>query len=133
MARRCGETKLVVNAIAAHHDDVPMESVYAVLVQVADAMSAGRPGARRETFDRYIERLQRPKNLHLVVTPNHAKVVDQFLADLRECADAVRDQPATESGEPALYGAIDSVADDQPINELVLGFIDSLTRVDDAT
>jgi len=59
IARRCGENKVVVNAIAAHHDDVPMESAYAVLVQVADALSAARPGARRETFDRYIERLQR--------------------------------------------------------------------------
>jgi len=78
-----------------------------------------------------IERLQRPKNLHLVVTPNHAKVVDQFLADLRACADEVRDRPATESGEPALYGAIDSVDDDQPVNELILGFIDSLTRVEE--
>jgi ribonuclease Y len=59
LARRCGESPVVVNAIAAHHDDVPMESVYAVITQVSDALSAGRPGARRETFDRYIERLQR--------------------------------------------------------------------------
>jgi ribonuclease Y len=50
---------VIVNAIAAHHDDVPMESVYAVVTQISDALSAGRPGARRETFDRYIERLQR--------------------------------------------------------------------------
>jgi len=59
VARRCGEGKVIVNAIAAHHDDVPMESVYAVITQISDALSAGRPGARRETFDRYIERLQR--------------------------------------------------------------------------
>ncbi len=59
VARRCGENKVIVNAIAAHHDDVPMESVYAVITQISDALSAGRPGARRETFDRYIERLQR--------------------------------------------------------------------------
>jgi len=59
VARRCGEKKQVVNAIASHHDDVPMESMYAVITQVCDALSAGRPGARRETFDRYIERLQR--------------------------------------------------------------------------
>ncbi|MHC4408112.1 MAG: ribonuclease Y [Planctomycetota bacterium] len=59
VARRCGEKKEIVNAIASHHDDVPMESVYAVITQVCDALSAGRPGARRETFDRYIERLQR--------------------------------------------------------------------------
>ncbi|MHC5052585.1 MAG: ribonuclease Y [Planctomycetota bacterium] len=59
IARRCGESKTVVNAIAAHHDDVAMESIFAVITQVSDALSAGRPGARRETFDRYIERLQR--------------------------------------------------------------------------
>ncbi|MHC4939721.1 MAG: ribonuclease Y [Planctomycetota bacterium] len=59
VARRCGEKKEIVNSIASHHDDVPMESVYAVITQVCDALSAGRPGARRETFDRYIERLQR--------------------------------------------------------------------------
>ncbi|MHC4134336.1 MAG: ribonuclease Y [Planctomycetota bacterium] len=59
IARRCGENKTVVNAIAAHHDDVTMESIFAVITQVSDALSAGRPGARRETFDRYIERLQR--------------------------------------------------------------------------
>jgi ribonuclease Y len=59
IARRCGEPKVVVNAIAAHHDDVPKESVYAVICQIADAISAGRPGARRETFERYIERLQK--------------------------------------------------------------------------
>jgi len=59
VARRCGEKKQVVNAIASHHDDVEMESMYAVITQVCDALSAGRPGARRETFDRYIERLRR--------------------------------------------------------------------------
>jgi len=59
IARRCGEHRVVVNAIASHHDDVPKESVYAVICQVCDALSAGRPGARRETFERYIERLQK--------------------------------------------------------------------------
>jgi len=59
LARRCGEHRIVVNAIASHHDDVPKESVYAVLCQLADSVSASRPGARRETFERYIERLQR--------------------------------------------------------------------------
>ena len=59
VARRCGETQLVVNAIAAHHEDVPMESHYAVLTAAADAVSASRPGARRDTLERYIQRLQR--------------------------------------------------------------------------
>ena len=59
IARRCGENATVVNAIAAHHDDVEKQSIYAVLTQVCDAISAGRPGARRESFERYIERLER--------------------------------------------------------------------------
>ncbi len=57
LARRCGESEIVVNAIAAHHDEVPMTSVEAVLVQAADAASAARPGARREELDQYIERM----------------------------------------------------------------------------
>lgn len=57
LARRCGESELVVNAIAAHHDEVQMTSVEAVLVQAADAASAARPGARREELDQYIERM----------------------------------------------------------------------------
>ncbi|MHC4342510.1 MAG: ribonuclease Y [Planctomycetota bacterium] len=65
IARRCGEKQMVVNAIAAHHDDVAMESVYAVITQVADALSAARPGARMEAHDRYIERLQRLEDVAL--------------------------------------------------------------------
>ena len=57
LARRCGESAVVVNAIAAHHDEVPLESVEAVLVQAADACSASRPGARREELDQYVERM----------------------------------------------------------------------------
>jgi ribonuclease Y len=58
LATRCGEDSAVVNAIAAHHDEVPKETVEAVLVQAADAMSAGRPGARRDDLDQYIERIE---------------------------------------------------------------------------
>jgi ribonuclease Y len=59
MARRYGESKVVVNAIAAHHEEVPAESPYAFLVSAADALSGGRPGARRESFDAYIKRLEK--------------------------------------------------------------------------
>ena len=63
LARRAGEAELVVNAIAAHHDEVPAESVEAVLVQAADAASAARPGARREELDQYVERMDRLEQL----------------------------------------------------------------------
>lgn len=58
MARKIGEDPRIVNAIASHHNDVEPETVEAVIVQIADAISAARPGARRETIDNYIKRLE---------------------------------------------------------------------------
>jgi ribonuclease Y len=52
-----GEPEPVVHAIAAHHDEVAPNSVEAVIVQVADAISASRPGARREDLEGYVERM----------------------------------------------------------------------------
>ena len=58
MARKMGEEPRVVNAIAAHHNDCEPETLEAVIVQIADAISAARPGARRETADNYVKRLE---------------------------------------------------------------------------
>ena len=52
------ENSLVINAVEAHHGDVEPQTMEAVLVQAADAISASRPGARRETLEAYIKRLQ---------------------------------------------------------------------------
>jgi ribonuclease Y len=57
VATKHGEHATVINAIAAHHDDVPHESPISVIVQAADAVSGSRPGARREAFDTYVKRL----------------------------------------------------------------------------
>jgi ribonuclease Y len=62
-ARRRGESPVVVNAIAAHHEEEAPESAYAGLIIAADTISASRPGARRETLDRYVKRLERLENL----------------------------------------------------------------------
>jgi ribonucrease Y len=59
LARRMGENAEIVHCIEAHHADVEPTTVEAVLVQAADAISAGRPGARRETLESYIKRLEK--------------------------------------------------------------------------
>jgi ribonuclease Y len=59
LAKRYGETnKEVLHAIVGHHDDVTIDHVYTVLVAAADAISAARPGARRETLEKYVKRLE---------------------------------------------------------------------------
>lgn len=59
LASRYGEKPEIIHAIEAHHDDVVANSIEAVLVKIADAISAGRPGARRDTLEIYIKRLQK--------------------------------------------------------------------------
>lgn len=59
LARRLGESPAIVHAIEAHHGDVEPNTVEAVLVMAADAISAARPGARRETLESYIKRLEK--------------------------------------------------------------------------
>ncbi|MFQ5965596.1 MAG: ribonuclease Y [Candidatus Scalinduaceae bacterium] len=63
IARRFEERPEVVNAIASHHEEVEPETVYAVLINAADAISASRPGARRETLEKYVKRLEKLENI----------------------------------------------------------------------
>lgn len=58
IARKMGEDQRVINAVASHHNDVEPTTIEAIIVQIADAISAARPGARRETVDNYVKRLE---------------------------------------------------------------------------
>jgi len=58
LAKKYGESHRIVHAIAAHHEDVPPSTVYALLVQAADGLSGARPGARKELLENYIKRLE---------------------------------------------------------------------------
>lgn len=63
LAKKFGEHPAVVHAIAAHHEDEEAKTALAVLTQAADAISAARPGARRETLDTYIKRLEKLESI----------------------------------------------------------------------
>ncbi|MGB0387463.1 MAG: ribonuclease Y [Ardenticatenaceae bacterium] len=63
IARRCGIHPKVVNAIASHHHEVEQETIEAIIVEIADAISGARPGARRETLESYIKRIRALENI----------------------------------------------------------------------
>lgn len=63
LAKKYRESKEIIHGIAAHHGDIEPETIEAVLVQAADAISASRPGARRETLEAYIKRLEKLENV----------------------------------------------------------------------
>jgi ribonuclease Y len=101
MAKKYGEDPAVVNAIAAHHDDVPHESPISVIVQAADSASGARPGARREAFETYVKRLTRLEEI-----ANGFKGVEKTFAiqagrEIRIVVspDSVNDTQATELSE----------------------------------
>ncbi|MDN5698518.1 MAG: ribonuclease Y, partial [Rubrobacter sp.] len=98
-ARKAGETEEVVRAISAHHHEIEMESVEDVLVATADSVSAGRPGARRETTEIYIERL---RSLESIAT-NHDGVEKAYAIQAgREVRVMVRPQQIDDNASAKL-------------------------------
>lgn len=63
LAKEYGEDPIIVNAIASHHEEVPPISIYGFIVHLADAISASRPGARKETLSTYIKRLEQLEDI----------------------------------------------------------------------
>jgi ribonuclease Y len=62
-AKKFGEKEAVLNAIGGHHNDIPSTTPYTPIVMAADAISGARPGARRETLERYVKRLEQLESI----------------------------------------------------------------------
>ncbi|MCD4819700.1 MAG: ribonuclease Y [Candidatus Cloacimonetes bacterium] len=102
IARKNGESKLIVNAIAAHHEEVEYESVYAVLTQVADAISGARPGSRREMLETYMKRLEQMEEIANSIEGVHKSYAIQAGRELRIIVD-----PAAVNDSKTAYIASD--------------------------
>jgi ribonucrease Y len=63
IVKKYREHPIIINAVGSHHDDIEMESPYAPIVQAADAISGARPGARRESLEGYVKRLEKLENI----------------------------------------------------------------------
>lgn len=100
MAKKYSEHPIVVNAIGAHHDDIPMEHPIAALVQAADSISGARPGARRESVEGYVKRLEKLEEIAKSFNGVHTTFAIQAGREIRvivehdKIDDAMADQLA---------------------------------------
>ncbi|MEG1641764.1 MAG: ribonuclease Y [Synergistaceae bacterium] len=99
LAKRYGEAPDIVNAIAAHHEDEEPQTIYAVLVAAADAVSASRPGARRESHDAYVKRLEQ-------------------LEEIAKSFEGVSKAFAIQAGREVRIAVAPSIADDGAMEKL---------------
>ncbi len=99
LARRYGEHPDVIHAIEAHHEDIPMQSIWPMLVQGADSVSAARPGARRESVESYLQRLEKLEK----IVDAHPGVEKSFVIQGgREVRVIIKPDRVTEEAMPAL-------------------------------
>ncbi len=98
-ARRYGEHPDVIHGIEAHHEDIEMKSVWPMLVQAADAVSAARPGARRESIENYVKRLSKLEE----IADKHPGVDKSYaIQGGREVRVVVKSASVSEEAMPAL-------------------------------
>ncbi len=102
LAKKNGESKIVINAIEAHHEEVEYGSVYAVLTQVSDAVSGARPGARREMLESYMKRLEQMEGIANAIEGVNKSYAIQAGRELRIIVD-----PSTVDDEKTAYIAGD--------------------------
>jgi len=88
-ARKNGESKIIINAIEAHHEEVEPTSVYAVLTQIADAISGARPGARREMLESYMKRLEKMEEIANAIEGVNKSFAIQAGRELRIIVDPI--------------------------------------------
>ena len=79
-----------------------------------------------------LERLQKPPNLHLVVTPAHEQAATPFLADLREAAQEVSSKEPGSGGTAAMYGMLESLPDRAGVHKVILDFVEGMTRLEES-
>jgi len=101
LLKRYNEPPEVVHAAAGHHDDIRPEYLYTVLVAAADAISAARPGARRETLEKYVRRLEELEALACVFPGVHQAYAIQAGREIRVTVDSreVNDREAAKMGK----------------------------------
>lgn len=89
IARKNGESPIIVNAIEAHHEEVEYRSVYAVLTQLSDAVSGARPGSRREMLETYMKRLEKMEEIANAIDGVNKSYAIQAGRELRIIVDPV--------------------------------------------
>ena len=102
IARKNGESKIIVNAIEAHHEEVEAESIYAVLALAADSVSGARPGARREMLETYTQRLEKLEEIANQIEGVQKSYAIQAGRELRIIVD-----PVNINDEKTIYVATD--------------------------
>jgi glutamate/tyrosine decarboxylase-like PLP-dependent enzyme len=117
-----------INAIDGVH--VVGEPDMSVFAFTSDTLDIHMIGDALDALGWHPDRQQKPASLHLMVTPAHEKIVEAFLADLREAVRKVRAGEQAPGGRAAVYGALDKMDDRAPVREAVFGTLEKITQLE---